>query len=107
DSVNAFHQVVDADLLFKSVIRTVERSLSIARQIQHGLAKRFAGDGSGVQRHAADHLPTVNDRHAFAELGRGDRAPLADRAAADDGEIKAIKACGHELSYLPSVPVGA
>jgi hypothetical protein len=72
DRVHTLQQVGAADLLFEFVVASVEGALAVAGQVEHGLAERLAGDGADVQRHAARHLSAVNNRHAFAELGRGD-----------------------------------
>src|SRR5262245_36419852 len=84
DRIHALHQICDADLLFEFVVAAVKGALAVAGQIEHGFAERLAGDGSRVQRHTADHLAAVNNRHALAELGACYRALLTGGAAADD-----------------------
>src|SRR5581483_3942168 len=98
DRVYALRQVGDADLLLEFEVAAVKGALAVAGQIEYGFAQRLAGNGSGVQGHPADPLAAVNDRHAFAEFGRGNRALLAGRAAADDDQIKTTFARGQVLS---------
>src|SRR5690606_2781210 len=90
DLVCAEQQVGQGDVLLDGVRGAVEAALAIAREVQHGLAQRFAGDGAGVDAHAAHHRLALHDGHALVELGRLDGRPLPGRSRADHQKVEVV-----------------
>src|SRR5439155_475453 len=74
-------------VLLERVRRAIESPLAETGKVEGGLAGRLAGDGAGMQRDAADHRRTIDHGHPLAQLGGGDGAFLAGRAAADHHQV--------------------
>ena len=87
-------QVRHGDLLLHTVVDAVDTLVQKAREVQHRLAHRLAGDGAGVDARAADHFPSLDQRDP-SPLFRGvNRRPLAGRARADDHEVERLHGRG-------------
>src|SRR5206468_2255484 len=56
-------------------------------QVEDSLAEGLAGDGAGVDAHAAHDFPAFHDGHALAQLRRLDGAALARGAGSDDEQV--------------------
>ena len=87
------HQVVGADILLHPVGTAIEAALPVAGEVQHGLAHRLGRDGAGVDGHAADTPPLLDDEDGVAELRSLHGGAAPGRAAADDEEVVS----GHAL----------
>ena len=59
-------EVLSLDVLLHPVGEPVEAALAPARKIEHRLAKRLRRNRAGVDRHAADPEPVLDDEHVFA-----------------------------------------
>lgn len=88
--LESLSQVVDRNVALQSVPLTVERTLSPAGQVEHGLAKRLARDRARMNRHTADHRALFDDHGLLAELGSLNRRFLACGAASDHEKIDAM-----------------
>ena len=87
DMPAAVEQVFHCDGLLDRVALAVDGPLADAGQMQHRLADRFAGNGSGVDADAPDAHLALDHRHAFAQLGGTQRRLLACRAGPDNCKI--------------------
>src|SRR5262245_32031005 len=65
-----------------------------ARDPEHRLAERLAGDGAGGDAHAADDPTLLDDRRPVAELGGLHGGALAGRAAPETEEIEVVHRSG-------------
>jgi hypothetical protein len=99
--VQARHQVLGADILLHPIGTAVEAALAPAGQVEHGLAQRLRGDGTGVHRDAADAAAPLDHQDRAAELRRLDRGASAGRPAADDDEVVAAHGGESEGSRGP------
>jgi hypothetical protein len=88
DLQHAKRQIFGRDLLAQRVVAAIERALLEPREIEHGFAQRLAGDGSGVQTHAADHRQLVDNRDLLSQLRRGDRSLVTRRTTANHDQVE-------------------
>src|SRR5271170_2215530 len=96
DVLYAEGQIGHRDLLLHAVVHAVNRAVGVAREMQHGFAHRFAGNGAGVDTDAAYHAAHFNQPNAFPLLYRGYSSALSGGARADDEQI----VCVHEESAV-------
>src|SRR5262249_43819681 len=84
-------------VLLDRVGRAVDAALAVPGEVEHRLAQGLAGDGAGVDAHAAHHRLALHDGHALIQLGRLDGRPLAGRAGTDDQHIVVVGWRCHRL----------
>jgi hypothetical protein len=87
DVVGAEGEIFHRDVLFDAITGAIQAALMETRQIECGLAERFAGDGAGVGADAADDPFAFDDADFFPQLGSLDGSFLPCRAGSDDQQI--------------------
>jgi hypothetical protein len=87
DVLHAKGKIGHSDLFLYAIIHPVDRAVVVAREMQHRFAHRLAGDGAGVDAHAAHNAPHLDERHMLALLDRGNSRALPGRARTDDEQI--------------------
>ena len=75
-ALDAEVEVRHGDGILGVVVGAVENFGVEARKMEHGFAHGLAGDGSGIDAHAADGGLLFNDRDALAGLGALDGGAL-------------------------------
>src|SRR5262249_2071062 len=85
--VHAEAEVGHVDPLFDVIVDAVDALILEAREMQHGLAHGFAGDGTGVDANSTDDF-ALFDQHGFTAAFRAlNCRPLSRRARANDNKI--------------------
>lgn len=86
DSGDARRQVPGDQLIFRGHAR-IRPTRRRPAQRQHPLAQSLARERAGVHRRATKPLRSIDECHAFAELGSRNGSALSRRSAADHDEI--------------------
>src|SRR5215510_3405053 len=73
-----------------------EDPAAVARKVEYSLAEGLAGDSSAVNTDSTENVPSLNCRHAAAELSCLNCRSLTSRAGPNYDNVKTI-----HLSLLP------
>ena len=85
-------EVGHGDLFLHAIVDAVNVLVVVAGEVQHGLAQRFAGNGSGVDARSANHFALLNDGDALAGFRALNRRALTGWSGADDDQIVLVHA---------------
>src|SRR5271154_6434090 len=88
DRIDAHQQILERDFFLDPVRIAVNGVLAIARQIEDGLAHRFAWNRSDVDADAADDRLALDHDDALAQLGALYSRVMSGRPGAYDREIE-------------------
>src|SRR5262249_45639169 len=84
------HEVVHREVFLERIVDAIEAALLEPGEIQGGLPKGLARNGTGVDAAAARMVRALDDRDALAEIGSLRAGFLACRTATDDDQIEGL-----------------
>src|SRR5262249_40365550 len=91
-------QVRHGDLFLDAIVDAIDALVMIARKMQHGFAKRLAGNRSRVDAHASDDIAPLDNSYTFAHLRALNGGALSGRTRTDHDQI-IILHCDQSSAY--------